>query len=240
VTRPEARDERDGGDGHAALVGALASELAAELAAPMQGLRDRLALLVDHIERYISHSTGPTPYPWQSLQGLRGELGGAYLEATLLVRQLGDIQAVLAPSPAGAASEVDAAHEVEVALGLLGMKHPSAELIADVRATPPVRAAAGALGLLLTRLLWLCAESVREAAGSAISLRTWAEPGDGAGERTAVVIAIADNGHGAALSERESRALLSLVESWHGHLDLVVAPGHGCAFELRLVAAAAG
>lgn len=225
---------------HHALAGSLAGSLAAELAAPMQGLRDRLALLVDHIERYISHSTGPTPYPWQSLQGLRAELGGAYLESTLLVRQLGDVRAVLtAPhsaGPAGAArAGVDVAHEVEVALGLLAMKHPGAELIADVRGTPPVRAAAGTLALVVTRLLWLCARSVRGVTGSAISLRTWVESGEAGGEL--VILAIADNGHGALLSEEDARAMFGLVDGWDGQLEIVVTAEQGCACELRLWAA---
>ncbi len=229
------------GDGRGALAGTLAAELAAELAQPMQGLRDRLALLVDHIDRYISHSTGPTPYPWLALQGLRHDLGGAYLEANLLVRQLGDVRTVLAaPAEQG---PVDCAHEVEVALNLLAMKHTSVELIADVAVTPPVRAAPGSLALVLTRLLWLCAQSVQGVDGSAISLRTWVEAaaesaGEGSSGEAAsearVVIAIADSGHGVSLALPESRALWQLVESWRGTLEMVVAPGHGCNIELRL------
>lgn len=220
-----------------ALAGTLAAELAGELAAPMQALRDRLALLVDHIERYISHSTGPTPYPWQALQGLRHDLGGAYLEATLLVRQLGDVRAVLAAAHGTHAAPVavDCGHEVEVALNLLGMKHGSAELVADVGATPPVQAASGALALVITQLLWLCAQSVAGVAGAAISLRTWAES-----EAGTVVISIADSGHGLLLAEAETAALVGLLEglvaAWQGALDVVVAPGRGCSFELRLAA----
>lgn len=253
----------------ASLAGVLAAELAAELTAPMQGLRDRLALLVDHIDRYISHSTGPTPYPWQALQGLRHDLGGAYLEATLLVRQLGDVQAVLAPASGtgeGRAGPVDGAHQIEVALNLLAMKHTHVELIADVGATPPVHAEAGALALVLTRLLWLCAQSVDGVAGSAISLRSWLEPGSaggaeggsgveggdaGGGEGGSgvegvdagggVVIAIADNGHGLSMGEAEMSALFALIENvvagWRGSLGVSVAPGRGCSFELHLAVA---
>lgn len=241
-----------------ALAGTLAAELAGELAAPMQALRDRLALLVDHIDRYISHSTGPTPYPWQALQGLRHDLGGAYLEATLLVRQLGDVQTVLMVPPSagrddgeGGWTGVDCAHEVEVALNLLAMKHGHAELIADVGATPPVVAQPGALALVITRLLWLCAQSVHGVSGAAISLRTWAEASaaDDAGvaERDpggagAVVISIADSGHGLPQAAEETAALLGLVESlvaaWRGALDAVVTPERGCSFELRLLPAA--
>jgi hypothetical protein len=234
----------------ASLAGTLAGELAGELAAPMQGLRDRLALLVDHIDRYVSHSTGPTPYPWQALQGLRHELGGAYLEATLLVRQLGDVRAVLAVpqgeetsvAEAGAGS-ADCAHEVEVALNLLSMKYTNVELIANVGVTPPVRAGAGVLALVITRLLWLCAQSVEAVAGSAISLRTWPEMRDtpeveGGSAIELVVISIADNGHGLADSDAELGALLGLIEQvvtgWHGSLGVEVTRGRGCSFELRL------
>lgn len=219
-------------DVRGALSGELAAALTAELAAPMQGLRDRLALLVDHIDRYIGESTGPDPYPWQSLQGLRHELGGAYLEANLLMRQLGDVRAVLlAPEEITA---VDCAHEVELALNLLAMKHGNVELIADVGVTPPVRAAAGALALVVTRLLWLCAQSAQDVAASAISVRTWAE-----GE--AVWISIADRGRGLALPEHEAEAVHRLLASWGATLDAIVAPGRGGGFELRLhVATLAG
>jgi signal transduction histidine kinase len=212
--------------------GVLAGDLAAELAGPMQALRDRLALLVDHIDRYVSHSTGPTPYPWQALQGLRQDLGAAYLESTLLVRQLDDVRMVLS-SPLGEVVAVDCAREVEVALNLLAMKHAHVELIADVGATPLVRASAGALALVVTRLLWLCARSADGVAGSAISVRTWVE-----GE--AVWISIADSGHGIALADREHAAIVALLEQWQATLEAVVAPGRGCGFELRLAAAPAG
>jgi signal transduction histidine kinase len=251
----------------ASLAGTLAGELAGELAAPMQGLRDRLALLVDHIDRYISHSTGPTPYPWQALQGLRHELGGAYLEATLLVRQLGDVRAVLAAPQAegraGAGHEagaevghVDCAHEVEVALNLLSMKHTTVELIADVGLTPPVRAEPGALALVITRLLWLCAQSVDGVPGSAISVRTWPEvheptagpeAQDGHDAPTSVelvVVSIADNGHGLPGTDAELGALFGLIEQvvagWHGSLGVEVTRGRGCSFELRLPVANRG
>jgi signal transduction histidine kinase len=204
---------------------AIAGELAAELAAPMQALRDRLALLVDHIDRYVSHSTGPTPYPWQALQGLRHDLGGAYLEATLLSRQLDDVRAVLSdPAEVGA---IDCTREVEVALNLISMKHTSVELIADVGRTPPVRAAAGALALVLTRLLWICARSAHGVPGSAVSLRTWVE-GDW------VIISIADSGRGIPLAEHDAVALHALLGTWQGSLDAVVAPGQGCGFDVRL------
>ena len=209
--------------------GLLAGELAGELAAPMRGLRDRLALLVDHLDRYVASSTGPTPYPWVALQGLRHELGDAYLEATLLVRQLDDVQLVLSP-PAGGAAQVDCAHEVEVALNLLAMKQAGVELLADVGATPPVQAAPGALALVVTRLLFLCAQSAHGVAGAAISVRTFVEGG-------AVCVTVADSGQGMELPSSERAALVALLAQWCGTLDGVVTPGRGCSFVLHLTPA---
>ena len=57
-------------------------EIARQLAEPVRALRDRLGLVVDHLERHVATSTGPTPYPWRSLQTLRQDLAAAYLEAT--------------------------------------------------------------------------------------------------------------------------------------------------------------
>lgn len=211
---------------HDALVGELATELATELAAPMHALRDRLALLVDHIDRYISESTGPTPYPWQALQGLRHDLGGAYLESTLLVRQLDDLRQVL--SAATEIGAVDCAREVDVALNLLAMKHGGVDLVADVGMTPLVRATAGSLALVMTRLLWLCVRSAHGVEGAAISVRTWSEP-------DCVVVSIADSGNGLQVAEPEAAMLRSLLATWKGSLEILVSPGRGCAFELRLL-----
>ena len=60
----------------------VAAEVTHQVVDPLRGLRDRLGLVIDHIERYVATSTGPTPYPWRSLQTLRQDLGAAYLEAT--------------------------------------------------------------------------------------------------------------------------------------------------------------
>lgn len=208
--------------------GQLAEELAGELAAPMQALRDRLALLVDHLDRYVSSSTGPTPYPWQALHGLRHDLGDAYLEATLLVRQLDEVRQVL--SPPGEPGAVDCAPQVEVALDLLAMKHASVELLSDLAVTPPVRAAPGALAMVVTRLLFLCAQSAHGVVGAAISVRSRHEGG-------AVIVSIADSGQGVSLQDGELAPLAALLEQWSGGLDSLVAPGRGCSFELHLALA---
>ena len=69
---------------HRRIAGEVAAEIARQVAEPIRALRDRLGLVVDHIERHVAQATGPTPYPWRSLQTLRQDLGATYLE--LLVR----------------------------------------------------------------------------------------------------------------------------------------------------------
>lgn len=206
--------------------GALAGPLAAELAAPMQALRDRLALLVDHLDRYVASSTGPTPYPWQALQGLRHDLGDAYLEATRLLRQLEDVRAVLAGG--GELGPVDAGHEVEVALGLFSAHHAGLEVVADLGAAPPVLAVPGDLALVVTRLLFLGAASAQGVTGSAISVRL-------VHEGAAVSISVAASGRGVPWPASERAALTALVQGWRGTFDGVISPERGLSFELVLV-----
>src|SRR6185295_19020415 len=56
------------------LAGEIAVDIAHQLAEPVRGLRDRLGLVVDHIERHVATATGPTPYPWRALQTLPQDL----------------------------------------------------------------------------------------------------------------------------------------------------------------------
>src|SRR5689334_25425155 len=82
------------------LAGEIAVEVARDVAEPIRALRDRLGLVVDHLERHVATSTGPTPYPWRSLQSLRQELAAAYLEATQLARRLDALDRALHEDPA--------------------------------------------------------------------------------------------------------------------------------------------
>ena len=74
----------------------VAIEISRQVVEPLRGLRDRLGLVVDHIERHVAQSTGPTPYPWRSLTTLRQDLAAAYLEATQLSRRLEELDQGLA------------------------------------------------------------------------------------------------------------------------------------------------
>src|SRR5207245_6714891 len=75
--------------------GDVAIDVSRVLREPLNALRDRLGLIVDHLERYVATSTGPTPYPWRSLQALRQDIAEAFLEVTQLARRLDDLAVAL-------------------------------------------------------------------------------------------------------------------------------------------------
>ena len=117
------------------VAGEVAVEIARQLADPVRALRDRLGLVVDHLERHVATSTGPTPYPWRALQGLRQDLAAAYLEATTLARRLDELDRALRDDPPG---WFDPAAAVELGLHLAG-HHLGAgiELLIDLGNTSP-------------------------------------------------------------------------------------------------------
>ena len=212
------------------VAGEVAVEVAQQLAEPLRALRDRLGLVVDHLERHVATSTGPTPYPWRALQALRQDLAAAYLEATHLARRLDELDRALRHDPPGlirrrgrgrpraAAREPPRRVVCACCAGI--------ELLFDLGEVPPARGDGGTLALLVAQLVAVCARSAREVPGSALSVRVVAD-GD------AATIAIADNGGGddqvAALGEL-ARAI---VGPWGASVDAASAPGRGCAFELR-------
>jgi signal transduction histidine kinase len=206
--------------------GDVAVELARQLAEPIRALRDRLGLVVDHLERHVATSTGPTPYPWRSLQTLRQDLAAAYLEATQLARRLEELDRALHDGPP---SWFDLAAAVD--LGLRLASHhlgPGIELLFDLGNVPPVQGTPGALALLVAQLVAVCAKSAREAAGSSLSVRVAVE--DGAG-----VVLVADNGQGSERAAELGEIARAIVTPWGGSADAASEPGQGCAFELRLV-----
>ena len=144
-----------------AVGGEVAIELARQLAEPIRALRDRLGLVVDHLERHVATSTGPTPYPWRSLQTLRQDLAAAYLEATQLSRRLEELDRALHDGPP---VWFDLAAAVD--LGLRLASHhlgPGIELLFDLGNVPPVQGTPGGLALLVAQLVAVCAKSAREA-----------------------------------------------------------------------------
>lgn len=213
------------GDPHS-IAGEVAIEIARQIADPVRGLRDRLALVVDHLERHVASSTGPTPYPWRSLQTLRQDLAAAYLEATSLARRLDQLDRALAESPTGW-FELSAA----VDLGLHLANHhlgSDIELLIDLAAPTAVRGSSGSLALLVAQLVAISAESARALAGSTLTVRVTIEDGG-------AVVLIADNGQGSERAVAIGDEARSVVQPWGATIDAASEPGQGTSFELRLV-----
>jgi signal transduction histidine kinase len=219
----------DDSSAHAhAVAGEVATDVARQLTEPIRALRDRLGLVVDHLERHVATSTGPTPYPWRSLQTLRQDLAAAYLEATTLARRLDELDRALADDPPG---WFDLASAVELGLHLAG-HHLTAgiELLIDLGNTPPARGTPGTVALLVAQLVALSARSARDLPGSTVSVRvtpdgTWA------------LVTIADNGAGSARAAGLGELARNIIAPWDGTVDATSVPGAGCAFELRLATA---
>ena len=214
-----------------AAAGEVAIDVARQLAEPVRALRDRLGLVVDHIERHVAHSTGPTPYPWRSLQTLRQDLAATYLEATSLARRLDELDRALREDPAG---WLDPAAAVELGLHLAGHHLGGGiELLIDLGHTSPARGVAGTVALLVAQLVAVSARSARDLPGSTLSVRV----ADDAG---CALIAIADNGAGSTRAAALGELARGLIAPWGGTVDAASLPGAGCTFELRLAAAGAG
>lgn len=207
------------------VAGDVAVEVARQMADPLRGLRDRLGLVVDHLERHVATSTGPTPYPWRSLQSLRQDLAAAYLEATQLARRIDELDRALRddlPHWFDLSAAVD--HGLRLAGHHLG---PGIELLFDLGNLPPVQGTPGALSLLVAQLVAVCAHSARAATGSSLSVRVWSEDAWG-------VVTIADNGAGNARAFEVGDVGREILAEWGATIDATSDDGRGCAFELRL------
>jgi signal transduction histidine kinase len=211
------------------IAGEVAADVTRQLAEPVRALRDRLGLVVDHLERHVATSTGPTPYPWRSLQALRQDLTAAYLEATMLARRVDELDRALVDEPPG---WFDLAPAVDRGLHIAA-HHLTAgiELLIDLGNTPPVRGAPGAVALVVAQLVMVSARSARDLPGSTVSVRVVSEGGW-------ALVAIADNGAGSARAVRLGEVLRDVLAPWGGTIDAASVPGAGCTFELRLVTTA--
>ena len=208
------------------VAGDVAVEVTRQIADPLRGLRDRLGLVVDHIERYVATSTGPTPYPWRSLQTLRQDLAAAYLEATQLARRIEELDRALAD---GAPDWFDLSLAVDLGIRLAGHHlGPGIELLIDLGNAPPARGIPGTLALVVAQLVAVCAESARHAAGSSLTVRVWSE-------QDWAVVTIADNGGGSPRAFEVGELAREIVAPWDAIIDTASDEGRGVAFELRLV-----
>jgi signal transduction histidine kinase len=206
------------------LKGALALDITHTVADPIRGLRDRLGLLVDHLERHVSTSTGPTPYPWRSLQSLRQDLAAAYLEATQLARRIDELDRAVSDR---VTTSFDLSAAVEQGLRLASHQLSAQfEQLFDLGTCPPVRGVAGTAAVVIAQLVGVCARSARNSTGSALSVRVWTDEGTPA-------LLIADNGAGDPGAEEAGALARPIVEPWGATVDVASAPGQGCAFELR-------
>lgn len=207
------------------LGGEVAIEITHQVVEPLRGLRDRLGLIVDHIERHVATSTGPTPYPWRSLTTLRQDLGAAYLEATQLARRLEELDRALS---ADMPSWFDLAAAVDLGLRLAG-HHLGAgiELLFDLGNVPPTRGVPGTFSIIVAQLVVISARSAHAVAGSSLSVRVSHEEEWG-------VVTIADNGGGDPAAEQLGEVARAILELWGGSIAAASAAGQGCAFELRL------
>src|SRR4051812_35559247 len=193
-----------------AIAGEVAVDAAREPAEPVHALRDRLGLVVDHLERHVATSTGPTPYPWRSLQALRQDLAAAYLEATALARRLDELDRALRDEPP---TWFDPAAAVELGVHLAG-HHLGAgiEVLIDLGNTPPARGVAGPLALLVAQLLTLSTRSARDLPGSTVSVRVTAEA-------ACALVAIADNGAGSPRAAALGDLARGIIAPWGGTVD---------------------
>jgi signal transduction histidine kinase len=222
-----------------AVAGEVAVDVAAELAPPLAELRDRLALLVDRIDRHISSAPGPEPYPWRSLQAMRQDLATAYLETTSLTRTAADLAATVGSLGAAPAEIDDLERHVEAAVQLArGRISGHVELLVDAGWVPPVIAPAGELVLAVSRMVAACAASAAGVDRASLSVRARAEEDpDGP---SWVVISAVDNGDGAPAAAAELAAVLApFAEGLGGSFVGTSEPGQGSAFELRLPAVGA-
>jgi signal transduction histidine kinase len=205
--------------------GEVAIEVTRQIAEPIRTLRDRLGLVVDHLERHVAHSTGPTPYPWRSLQSLRQDLAAAYLEVTQLARRVDELDRALHDDPP---HFFDLAAAVDLGLRLAGHHlGPGIELLFDLGNVSPARGTPGTLALLVAQLVATCARSARAVPASSLSVRVWADDGWG-------VVTVADNGDGSDRVPALGELAREILTPWGGSCEAASATGQGCAFELRL------
>ena len=210
------------------IAGEVAVDVSRQLAEPVRALRDRLGLVVDHLERHVATSTGPAPYPWRSLQSLRQDLAAAYLEATVLARRLDELDRALADGPP---AWFELAAAVELGLHLAG-HHLAAgiELLIDLGNTPPARGMPGTLALLVAQLVAVSASSARDLPGSTLSVRV-------APDGPWALVTIADNGAGSSRAVGLGELARGVMAPWGGVIDAASVAGAGCTFELRMVTA---
>jgi hypothetical protein len=218
-----------------AAAGDVAVDVAAEAAAPLAELRDRLALLVDRIDRHVASSSGPEAYPWKQLAALRQDLAAAYLETQSLTRLVADLAATVGALGAPPVEIDDVERHVEAAVQLARHRIGArTELLVDVGWVPPVVAPVGELVLAVTRMIAVCAASADRVERASLSVRTRAEEDEGV---VWVVISTADNGAGAPEAAAQlAGSLGGFAERLGGSFVATSEVEQGSVLELRIPA----
>lgn len=220
-------------DARTRTAGGVAIEITRQLAEPVRALRDRLGLVVDHLERHVATSTGPAPYPWRSLQALRQDLAGSYLEATTLARRLDELDRALDDAPP---AWFELAPAVDLGLRLAAHHLHGLEVLIDLGQTPAVRGTPGMLALLVAQLVGACAQSARALDGSALSVRVFLDDRSACGfdANAIAVVAVSDNGAGSDAAEATAQLAREILEPWGASIDVTSQAGQGSSFELHL------
>lgn len=211
-----------------AAAGEVAGDVVAELAAPLADLRDRLALIVDRIDRHVAEAPGPVPYPWKSLQAMRQDLAALYLSTTTMA-DLGGELAGIVRGLGGPPVTVEVERAVEGAVSLTRHRIGArTELLVDIGSVPHVTAPAAELTLIVARMIGVCVRSADAADRASLSVRTRAEA-------DWVVIMVADNGAGAPAEVAAlAQAAAVFASAYGGGFVGASEVGQGSALELRL------
>jgi signal transduction histidine kinase len=209
------------------LAGDVAAELALQLADPLRQLRDRLGTVLDQLEQHVAKSTGPTPYPWRSLQVLRQDLASTYLEATQLAQRMDELDHALHDAPPDW-FDLSAATDLGLRLAATHLA-PGIELLFDLGHSPTARGTPGTLALVVAQLVAFGARSAREVPGSSLSVRVTS---DGAW----CAVHVADNGGASESAGTLADLVRAIVAPWGASIDGHAEAGQGSSFELRLIA----
>ena len=226
-------------DADRSAAGAIASGVAPELVRPLRVLRDELAAVIDALDRHITESKGPDPYPWDATRALREQLAEAYFHSREVTRLASYLADAIGPAPS-MPELAEVRDGVEAALALTRAQIAAeTEIFVDYGEVGPVRLGGGRLALALARLILACAESASGVAGAAIAIRTRVERE--LGELDYAVISVADSGRGAtAEAQAAEHWVAQLAAEAGGTLAATAAPGQGSAFELRIPIATRG
>jgi hypothetical protein len=213
------------------ITGDTAIAVAQACTTPLRDACERLALLVDGLERFVTTSSGPEPYPYRSLQTLRNDLTQAYLQATSASRALIDLDSAIA---ATGATTLDVRREVELAVSMAQHQLDArTELMVDVVDVPLALGPRGVLALAVAQLITISAASAAQVPGSTLTVRVTCERNS----HTKVIVVVADNGSGFVDMPPVVETISTALQVSLAEVTAATTIDQGCAFELSFYAA---